>query len=126
MWATHSLTSHVQLEWELLGPIFSPIRACRKLIRFDHRVSGLSDRGVEDLSLDAFAQSGQVRTVESKVLSKPVLWAADNAEVPADNELVVYQASELKALIGMPPDRLRKMHAIKKMFDGEVLPMEQQ
>ena len=53
VWATHSLTSQVQLEWELLGPIFSPIRASRKLIRFDHRACGLSDRGVEDLSLDA-------------------------------------------------------------------------
>ena len=53
VWATHSITSHVQLEWDVLGPIFAPFLAHRKIIRFDHRGSGLSDRGVEDLSLDA-------------------------------------------------------------------------
>jgi hypothetical protein len=76
---------------------------------------------IEDLSLDAFAQSGQVRRVASKVLNETVLFVADNVGVPKDNALVVYQASELKALTGMPSDQLRKVHATKKMFDGEIL-----
>jgi len=42
----------------------------------------------------------------------------DNAGVPVDNTLVVYQTHELKGLIGMPSDQLRKVHAVKKIFNG--------
>ena len=53
VWAVHHNASHQQLEWELMEPILAPTTAARTLIRFDHRGSGLSDRGVEDLSIDA-------------------------------------------------------------------------
>ena len=54
VWAVHHNASHQQLEWDFMEPILEPITAARRtLIRFDHRGSGLSDRGVEDLSLDA-------------------------------------------------------------------------
>ncbi len=50
-----SLNSHVQLEWQepVYDRMYAPILTCRKLVRFDSRGTGLSDRGVDDLSLDA-------------------------------------------------------------------------
>jgi len=56
VWATHPETSHVQLEWQ--QPIYQAtisrlVAERRMVVRFDMRGVGLSDRDVDDLSLDA-------------------------------------------------------------------------
>ena len=50
-----------------------------------------------------------------------MLWAADNAQVPAETAQVVYTASELRDLVGLTPDRLRAIHAVKKALDCELM-----
>jgi hypothetical protein len=56
-----------------------------------------------------------------------VLFAADNAEVDAEAAEVVYRASELRHLVGMPCERLRAVHAAKKAVDGELVsPLEEE
>ncbi len=56
VWAHQPLASHVQLEWQqpMLRAAYSRLVAeGRMLVRFDPRGVGLSDRDVDDLSLDA-------------------------------------------------------------------------
>ena len=77
--------------------------------------------GAQTLRLSEFAASGRVQKVRSKALGEDVLWVADNAEVPVDNQLVVYRVEELRQLVGVPPDQLRRIHATKKLMDGEVI-----
>jgi hypothetical protein len=76
---------------------------------------------IEDMPLSQFAGSGLVRKIHSRVLDEVVLFAADNAEICVANSLVVYRAKELRKLVGMPPDQLRAVHAVKKVLDGEVI-----
>ena len=53
--------------------------------------------------------------------SEIVLWAADNADVDARTDLVVYRASELMALVSVAPEHLRCIHRVKKHLDGEAI-----
>ena len=64
VWLASSVVSHVQLEWRQpsLQRAYNSIIATRTLVRLDQRGIGLSDREVEDLSLD-----GQVRDVEAVI-----------------------------------------------------------
>ena len=71
--------------------------------------------------MSEFAVSGLVQEVKSGVLDEHILWVADNAEVPAGNTLVVYRADELKQLVGLTPDEIRRLHAVKKALDGEIM-----
>ena len=76
---------------------------------------------IEGMRLAEFAGSGLVRTVRSRVLDEHVLFAADTAVLPQNNRLVVYRAYELTELVGLPPEQLRAIHAVKKSLDGELL-----
>ena len=78
-------------------------------------------RNVEDMRMSEFAISGLVQEVNAKVLGEHILWVADNAEVPAENTLVAYRADELKQLVGLSPDEIRRLHAVKKALDGELM-----
>ena len=71
--------------------------------------------------MSEFAISGLVQEVNAKVLGEHILWVADNAEVPAENTLVAYRADELKQLVGLSPDEIRRLHAVKKALDGELM-----
>ena len=55
------------------------------------------------------------------MLDEVVLWAADNARIPPENTKVVYRATELKEVVGMPAAQLQRLHLVKKDLDGEVL-----
>ena len=79
---------------------------------------------IEEMPLAEFASSGLVKKVKSKVLGETVIWAADNAQVPPETDQVIYRASELKELVGVPPEQLRKIHLLKKTRDWEVVNME--
>ena len=74
-----------------------------------------------EMRMSEFAVSGLVQEVKSGVLGEHILWVADNAEVPPGNTLVVYRADELKQLVGLSPDEIRHLHAVKKELDGELL-----
>ncbi len=57
VWAAGPAASHVQLEWQqpMLRASYSRVVAQgRMLVRFDPRGVGLSDRDVDDLSLDGW------------------------------------------------------------------------
>jgi hypothetical protein len=76
---------------------------------------------VEDMPLSQFALSGLACRVRSHVLGEDVLFAADNAQIPADNNLVVYRAVERVKLVGASAEMLKAVHAVKKQLDGEVI-----
>jgi hypothetical protein len=71
-----------------------------------------------NLRMSDLFREGPIRRVKSRVLNEDVLFVADGAEVPANNELVVYLESELRLVIGMSPELLRAVHLTKKVFDG--------
>jgi len=59
--------------------------------------------------------------MRSGLLGEDILLAADDAEIPPDNTLVVYRESELRRVVGRPPEQLRRIHVARKMLDGELL-----
>ena len=78
-------------------------------------------RSILEMRMSEFAVSGLVQEVKSGVLGEHILWVADNAEVPPANTLVVYRADELKQLVGLTPDEIRRLHSVKKELDGELV-----
>ena len=77
--------------------------------------AGLPAPSIENMRLSEFAGSGLVREVRSRVLDEHVLFVADTAVLPQNNRLVVYRAGELTELVGLPPEQLRAIHAVKKV-----------
>ena len=75
----------------------------------------------DDLALSDLFRKEPMRRVYSRVLGEEVLFAADTALVPDDITLAVYRESELRALVGVPPERLRQIHQAKVGLDAEVL-----
>ena len=57
----------------------------------------------------------------SHLLGVDLLFVADDAEAPTDNELPVYRVHELRLLVGMSAEALRKIHAATVALDGEVV-----
>ena len=80
----------------------------------------IKDASGNNQNLSEFLSERKVAQVHSKVLDEDVLFAADDAEIPLDNDLVVYREAELRTLVGTTPDRLRHIHEIKKMIDGVI------
>ena len=80
----------------------------------------IKDASGNNQNLSEFLSERQFARVHSKVLSEDVLFAADDAEIPLDNDLAVYREAELRTLVGTTPDRLRVIHGIKKMIDGAI------
>ena len=78
-------------------------------------------QGADELRLSTLFRDTPVRRIHSRVLDADVLLAVDDADVPADNELVVYRESELRALVGHPPAEVQRIHRVKAVFDGEVI-----
>ena len=76
---------------------------------------------VEDMPLPEFADSGLACEVHSHLLGEDVLFAADNAQIPTDNSLVVYRAAEREKLVGASPEMLKAVNEVKRQFDGEVV-----
>ncbi len=74
----------------------------------------------EQMSLSQFGMSGQYRKVHSKVLDETILLAADNAELPDFNDIVVYRASEARVLVGLSAEEVRAFHEVKVYFEGII------
>lgn len=75
----------------------------------------------DELRLSQLFDETPIRRVHSKVLDEAVLFATDGAEIPPDNDLVVYRQAELRQLVGCSPERLRTIHASKQILDGELV-----
>jgi len=69
---------------------------------------------------DLFKQK-PLHRVRSRVPGEDILFAADDAQIPPDNSLVAYRESELRQLVGLTPEEIRRIHAVKKALDGEVV-----
>ena len=61
-----------------------------------------------------------VHRLRSRTLGEDVLLVADDADIAADNQLVVYRQAELVQLVGREPDLLRAIHQAKRILDGQV------
>lgn len=57
----------------------------------------------------------------SRLLGEEILLAADGAQVPDGNGLVVYREAELRRVVGRPPEEVRAIHTVKKVLEGEVM-----
>lgn len=74
------------------------------------------------MPLSEFAEAGLVVEVRSEVLGEVVIFASDNAVVDPGERRVVYWAAELRTLLGVGGDDLRRLHAAKRAFGGTVVP----
>lgn len=74
------------------------------------------------MALSEFARAGLRLLVRSKVLGETVLFCSDNALITDENrrEHVVYRARELRELIGLSPAALRRVHEVKRVFNGSI------
>ncbi|MBM3280782.1 MAG: hypothetical protein FJY95_22300 [Candidatus Handelsmanbacteria bacterium] len=62
-----------------------------------------------------------VAQVYSRLLDEDVLLAADDAQVPGDSQLVDYRESELPQVVGRTPAQVQAIHAVKVVFDGQLV-----
>ena len=74
-----------------------------------------------ELRLSELFREDPICRVYSHILGEELVFAADDAEVPADDELVVYRESELRALASHPPAEVQRIHLVKVVFDGELV-----
>jgi hypothetical protein len=74
------------------------------------------------MRLSEFATARLRVEVTSDVLGERVVFASDNAKLDPGEPLVIYRAAELRELVGFSPDDLRKVHSIKKLFGGTIVP----
>ncbi len=62
-----------------------------------------------------------IRRVYSRLLDEQILFATDTAQIPPNNTLVVYRASELVQLVGISPASLRAIHLTKVVMECDVV-----
>ena len=67
---------------------------------------GPSVADVAGMSLERFARAGLVVKVRSSLFDEVVLFASDNARVPADERRPVYRAADLDRLLRSRGNRL--------------------
>ena len=75
----------------------------------------------EDCRLSELLASKTIVRVRSRLLGEVVVWVADGVEVPVDTTEVVYRESELRGLVGRPPEELRAIHKAKRALDGQLM-----
>ena len=73
------------------------------------------------MGLAEFARAGLVVEVWSRVLGEAVVFASDNARLDPGELRPVYQARELRVLLGLTAaGELRRIHEVKRLFRGTV------
>ena len=78
-------------------------------------------KSLMNLSLSEFQQGNYVVKVKSQLLGEDIYFVSNEKlfdRVP--DGFVVYTARELKALRGVTKEHLKKVHRIKRTFDGEI------
>jgi hypothetical protein len=73
------------------------------------------------MPLADFAQASLVIEVWSRVLEEAIVLASDHARLDPGELRPVYQARELRVLLGLnAPGELRRVHEVKKLFRGTI------
>jgi hypothetical protein len=82
----------------------------------------LLDGEVLRMSLTDFAGARRAVRIWSECLKEKLVFASDNAVVDPGEREVVYRASELRELLGMGANDLRRVHQVKSLFGGSIRP----
>lgn len=79
-----SLATHLEYDWQypVLGPLFQHLSNSRRLVRFDGRGNGLSDRDIESISLQTFVTDLEA-VIECLKLRRFVLFAMSGGAATA-------------------------------------------
>jgi pimeloyl-ACP methyl ester carboxylesterase/DNA-binding CsgD family transcriptional regulator len=98
LWITAPPFSHVQLEWTQPGGylFFEPLAAAHTLVRFDQRGLGLSQRDVDEHSLDAYLRDVEAVADRSAIDSFALVGSQHGAQIA-----VAYAVQH--------PDRVRRL-----------------
>lgn len=75
---------------------------------------------LEGLTLEELGRTDYVLTLWSEVLGDTVLLVPDHYR-KAEGDPVTYTPREMAALLYSEPDRLRAVHAVKKVLGGRLL-----
>ncbi len=110
VWSQQPVTSHVQREWQIpiFQAAFAAIAAQGMLVRFDTRGVGLSDRDVDDVSLEARVRDLEA-VVEHLQLKEFSLLGAETGGSPA----ITYAASH--------PERVSHLVLMNCYASGEIM-----
>ena len=76
---------------------------------------------IDELRLSDLLKKALVRRIKSRLLGEMVLVIGDNVPVPPEAHGVIYRASELAQLMPKGPEVLKRIHAVKKTFDGDLI-----
>lgn len=74
------------------------------------------------MPLDDFAGAGLVVEVWSERLGEVVLFASDNTAIDPGERRCLYRASELRETLRFDAASLRRVHEVKRLFRGTILP----
>ncbi len=109
VWSHQPLTSHVQREWQIpiFRATFGPFAAQGMLVRFDTRGVGLSDRDVDDFSLEARVRDLEA-VVEHLQLKEFSLLGVERGGLPA----IAYAANH--------PGRVSHLVLLNCYVSGEI------
>jgi hypothetical protein len=119
----------VELRADGDGVLFRPADSLPPALRAELRehlpelLPVLRTRQVLAMPLSAFATAGLRLMVYSELLGERMIFASDDAHLPAsDSGCVLYRAKELRELLGLGPAELRRVHLVKRTFQGTVAP----
>jgi hypothetical protein len=87
---------------------------------FAKRDSDSTRQLIEQMSLGEFAKAGLVLTVYSAALGERVIFASDNAPLEEQLDRLTYRAAELRELLHVTIDQLKRVHALKKTFRATI------
>jgi len=77
---------------------------------------------IEQLTLDEFAASELTLMVKSTLLGEEIVFASDpKCILDWNGPQVVYLPYELKVLARLTPEAIKRIHALKKVVDGEIV-----
>lgn len=95
--------------------------AVRARLRGEEDRSRIDAAAFAAMPLEEFVQSDLQARIESRVLGETVIFAGAEAQVPPQTDTVVYRGAELLLVRGLTPEHLRRVHQVKKVFDGRIL-----
>ena len=79
-------------------------------------------RAIEQLTLDEFAASELTLMVKSELLGEEIVFASNpKCILDWNGPQVVYLPHELEVLARLTPEAVKRIHALKKVVDGEIV-----
>ena len=71
---------------------------------------------VATMRLEELRSAGLVVEVYSSLLEDRFLLVSDGVEVPSEEERACYSVAEMEGLLGLDPEELKAIHAVKRRF----------